>query len=63
MENPCLSFYSLCLINENKSLFDIVTHELIYSWPGNLLNNENSSDFWLNEGIPSSKKNNKNMGR
>jgi len=49
MENPCLSFYSLCLINENKSLFDIVTHELIYSWPGNLLNNENSSDFWLNE--------------
>jgi hypothetical protein len=30
---------------------------------GNLLNNENSSDFWLNEGIPSSKKSNKNMGR
>ena len=63
MENPCLSFYSLCLINENKSLFDIVTHELIYSWSGNLLNNENWSDFWLNEGIPSSKKSNKNMGR
>ena len=63
MENPCLSFYSLCLINENKSLVDIVTHELIYSWPGNLLNNENWSDLRLNEGIPSSKKSNKNMGR
>ena len=51
MENPCLSFYSLCLINEDESLVDIVTHEIIYSWSGNLLNNENWSDFFLNEGI------------
>ena len=50
MENPYLSFYSLCLINEDKSLVDIVAHQLIYSWSGNLLNNENWSDFWLNEG-------------
>lgn len=49
MDNPCLSFYSLCLINEDESLVDIVTHEIIYSWPGNLLNNENWSNFWLNE--------------
>ena len=63
MENPYLSFYSICLINEDKSLVDIVAHQLIYSWSRNLLNNENWSDFWLNEGTPSSNKNNKNMER
>ena len=51
MENPCLSFYFICFINENKVLVDIVAHELIHSLSGNLLNNENWSDFWLNEGI------------
>ena len=50
MENPCLSFYFICFINENKVLVDIVAHELIHSLSGNLLNNENWSDFWLNEG-------------
>ena len=51
MENPCLSFYFICFINEDKSLVDIVAHQLLYSWSGNLLNNENWSDFRLNEGI------------
>ena len=51
MENPCLSFCSACLINGNKSLVDIVIHELIHSWSGNLVTNENWRDFWLNEGI------------
>ena len=31
MENPCLSFCSPCLINGDKSLVDIVAHELIHS--------------------------------
>ena len=53
MENPYLSFYFLCLINENKSLVDIIVHELVYSCSGNPLNNENWSDFFLNEGISS----------
>ena len=51
MENPCLTFCSPCLINGDKSLIDIVVHELIHSWSGNLVTNENWSDFWLNEGI------------
>ena len=51
MENPCLSFYFICFINEDKLLVDIVIHELIHSLSGNLLNNENLIDFRLNEGI------------
>ena len=51
MENPCLTFDSPCLINGDKSLVDIIVHELIHSWSGNLVTNENWRDFWLNEGI------------
>ena len=51
MENPSLSFLSPCLINGDKSLIDIIFHEMIHSWSGNLVTNENWSDFWLNEGI------------
>ena len=51
MENPSLSFLSPCLIDEDKSLIDIIFHEMIHSWSGNLVTNENWSDFWLNEGI------------
>jgi len=51
MENPSLSFLSPCLINGDKSLIDIIFHEMIHSWSGNLVTNDNWSDFWLNEGI------------
>ena len=49
MENPCLTFASSCLINGDKSLFDIFVHELTHSWSGNLVTNSNWRDFWLNE--------------
>ena len=51
MENPCLTFCSPCLVNGDKSLVDLIVHELIHSWSGNLVTNENWRDFWLNEGI------------
>ena len=51
MENPCLTFDSPCLVNGDKSLVDIICHELIHSWSGNLVTNENWRDFWLNEGV------------
>ena len=51
MENPCLTFCSPCLINGDKSLVDLIAHEMIHSWSGNLVTNENWRDFWLNEGI------------
>jgi leukotriene-A4 hydrolase len=50
MENPCLTFCSPCLINGDKSLVDLIAHEMIHSWSGNLVTNENWRDFWLNEG-------------
>ena len=45
MENPCLTFASPCLINGDKSLVDLIAHELIHSWSGNLVTNENWRDF------------------
>ena len=51
MSNPCLTFCSPSLINDDKSLVDFIVHELIHSWSGNLVTNENWRDFWLNEGI------------
>ena len=51
MENPCLTFCSPCLINGDKSLVDLIVHELMHSWSGNLVTNENWRDFWLNEGV------------
>ena len=51
MENPCLTFSSPCLINGDKSLVDLIIHELMHSWSGNLVTNENWRDFWLNEGV------------
>ena len=51
MENPCLTFSSPCLVNGDKSLVDLIVHELMHSWSGNLVTNENWRDFWLNEGV------------
>jgi hypothetical protein len=59
MENPCFSFYSLCLINEDKSLFDIVAHELIYSMSEKLLTIENGVIFGLMKKLHSFFKENK----
>ncbi|XP_077986045.1 aminopeptidase B-like [Glandiceps talaboti] len=51
MENPCLTFVTPCLIVGDKSLTDVVMHEIAHSWFGNLVTNANWSDFWLNEGL------------
>ncbi|XP_059151456.1 aminopeptidase B-like [Physella acuta] len=51
MENPCLTFVTPCLIVGDKSLVDVVIHEITHSWFGNLVTNANWSEFWLNEGF------------
>ncbi|KAJ7999908.1 hypothetical protein DPEC_G00199290 [Dallia pectoralis] len=51
MENPCLTFVTPCLLAGDRSLTDVIVHEICHSWFGNLVTNANWSDFWLNEGF------------
>uniref|UniRef100_A0A4W3J0Z8 Leukotriene A-4 hydrolase n=1 Tax=Callorhinchus milii TaxID=7868 RepID=A0A4W3J0Z8_CALMI len=50
MENPCLTFVTPTLLAGDKSLSDVIAHEIAHSWTGNLVTNETWDDFWLNEG-------------
>lgn len=51
MENPCLTFVTPTLLAGDKSLADVVAHEIAHSWTGNLVTNNNFQHFWLNEGF------------
>ncbi|KAG4085078.1 leukotriene A4 hydrolase [Neocallimastix lanati (nom. inval.)] len=50
MENPCLTFVTPTIVVGDKSLVDVVAHEISHSWTGNLVTNSNWQHFWLNEG-------------
>ena len=51
MENPCLTFVTPTLLAGDRSLSDVVIHEISHSWTGNLVTNRNWEHFWLNEGF------------
>lgn len=51
MENPRLTFATPTIIAGDKSLVNVMVHELAHSWSGNLVTNATWSDFWLNEGF------------
>ena len=51
MENPKLTFLTPTVIAGDRSLVNIVAHELAHSWTGNLVTNATMNDFWLNEGF------------
>lgn len=51
MENPRLTFITPTVIAGDRSLVDVVAHELAHSWTGNLVTNANAEHFWLNEGF------------
>ena len=51
MENPRLTFLTPTLIAGDKSLTNVVAHELAHSWSGNLVTNATWRDAWLNEGF------------
>lgn len=51
MENPCLTFLTPSLLCGDRSLVDVVAHEIAHSWTGNLVSCQNWENFWLNEGF------------
>ncbi|KAL0950506.1 hypothetical protein HGRIS_007315 [Hohenbuehelia grisea] len=50
MENACLSFLTPTLVTGDRSLVDVVVHELTHSWFGNGVTHAHATHFWLNEG-------------
>lgn len=51
MENPNITFVTPTLIAGDRSLADVVAHEIAHSWTGNLVTNATWEHFWLNEGF------------
>lgn len=50
MENPTMTFIGPTVIAGDKSLVDVIAHELAHSWSGNKVTNASWNDFWINEG-------------
>jgi leukotriene-A4 hydrolase len=48
MENPRLTFLTPTVLAGDRSLVNVVAHELAHSWTGNLVTNASMNDFWLN---------------
>ncbi|MBS2022300.1 MAG: M1 family metallopeptidase [Deltaproteobacteria bacterium] len=51
MENPRLTFATPSLLAGDRSLVNVIAHELAHAWTGNLVTNASANDFWLNEGF------------
>ena len=51
VENPNLVFLSPFVISDAKSLIDIIIQTIMHHWSGNLVTNDNWSDYWINGGI------------
>ncbi|KAJ3565633.1 hypothetical protein NP233_g7504 [Leucocoprinus birnbaumii] len=52
MENACtdIAYCFLALLTGDRTLVDVVVHELTHSWFGNGVTHSDASHFWLNEG-------------
>lgn len=51
MENPCLTFVTPALLAGDRSLTNVIAHEIAHSWTGNLVTNKDWTNFWVNEGF------------
>jgi len=51
MENPCITFISPTIIAGDRSLVNVIAHEIAHSWTGNGVTNRDWRNFWLNEGF------------
>jgi leukotriene-A4 hydrolase len=49
--NPNLTFVTPSLLAGDKSLVNVIAHEIAHSWTGNLVTNKNWQNFWVNEGF------------
>eukprot|EP00977_Amphora_coffeiformis_P010174 scaffold2363_cov159-Amphora_coffeaeformis.AAC.36 len=49
MENPCITFVTPTLLAGDRSLADVVAHEIAHSWTGNLVTNATWDHFWLSK--------------
>ncbi len=47
-ENPNCTFVTPTLLAGDKSLADVICHEIAHSWTGNLVTTKNWEHFWLN---------------
>ncbi|OJA13479.1 hypothetical protein AZE42_04405 [Rhizopogon vesiculosus] len=50
MENACLTFVTPTLLTGDRTLVDVVVHEMTHSYFGNGVTHADASHFWLNEG-------------
>ncbi|CAI5447240.1 unnamed protein product [Caenorhabditis angaria] len=51
MENPCLTFVTSQAVVGDRSMVNIIAHEIAHSWTGNLATMVSWEHFWLNEGF------------
>jgi leukotriene-A4 hydrolase len=51
MENPKLTFATPTILAGDKSLVNLIAHELAHSWSGNTVTNANWDELWINEGF------------
>ena len=51
MENPRMTFATPTVVTGDKSLVNVIAHELAHSWSGNLVTQDSWDDIWLNEGF------------
>jgi len=51
MENPRLTFLTPTFLAGDRSLVNLIAHELAHSWSGNLVTNAVWNDSWINEGF------------
>lgn len=50
MENPNITFATPTIVSGDRTLVNVIAHELAHSWSGNLVTNSTWGHFWLNEG-------------
>src|SRR5207244_11928040 len=48
---PTPRTFLFAMLAGDRSLVDVVVHELAHSWTGNLVTNATMDHFWLNEGF------------